>query len=72
MSDGLQRKLESLRPGAVAEPIADEDVTGLIALATEQAVSPQSLDALQAATDRMLQEAERTKSLLLSVRPAKT
>lgn len=68
--EDLQRKLDSLRPGAVEMKIADEDVTGLIVLATEQAVGV-SLDGFQAATDRMLAEAERTKALLRSVRPGK-
>lgn len=70
--DDLQRKLDSMRPGADPVPIADEDVTGIIHLATEQAFteSIRATAALDAATQRVLDESARTRALLESIRPA--
>lgn len=70
----LQRKLDSMRPGSLApEPIADEDVTGVMVLAVERVADAQrdSSDALRAATSRLLHETERTRELTraLSRRP---
>jgi hypothetical protein len=67
----LERKLDSFRPGATPEPIADEDVTGIIHLATEQALATNARAeaALDAATQRVQDEAARTRALLASLKP---
>ena len=69
--DDLERKLDSLRPGATPEPIADEDVTGVIQLASERMISAsdQTSAALDSATQRIHDESDRTRRLLLSLRP---
>lgn len=63
----LERKLDSMRPDSVVppEPLADEDVTGVIYLAVERVHLAQleTSHALAAATSRLLHETERTREL---------
>jgi hypothetical protein len=71
----LQRKLDSMRPDSPVppEPLADEDVTGVIVLAVERVAVAQreTSDAVRAATSRLLHETECTRALTraLSRRP---
>lgn len=63
----LERKLDSFRPDSPVppEPLADEDVTGVMYLAVERVhlAQVETSHALAAATSRLLHETERTREL---------
>lgn len=67
----LERKLDSMRPDSLVppEPLADEDVTGVIYLAVERVhlAQVETSQALAAATSRLLHETERTRELTRSL-----
>lgn len=65
-----------MRPGSTVppEPIANEDITGVIVLAVERVTAAQleTSHALITATERLIQETERTRALTraLSLSPS--
>lgn len=61
----LDRKLDSMRPGSTPEPLATEDITGVIVLAIDRVHMAQleTAHALAVATSRLLHETEQTRAL---------
>lgn len=61
----LEERLDSMRPGAEPQPFEEGEVTGLIDLALERLQIAQQSTAshLEAATRRLLDEAELTREL---------
>lgn len=71
--EDLERKTDSLRPGADPEALDPNDVTGVIDLATERLRVAQeaATAALEDATRKLHREAERACRLARSMRPEK-